>query len=75
MRNILHYLSTIHISRNVLNKIHNLQIRLEQFTDLTKKATKYQLVGIALSTNDNTKSPQTEILLQFRHMSQTGCAI
>ena len=75
MRNILHYLSTIHISRNVLNKIHNLQIRLEQFTDLTKKVTKYQLVGIALSINGSTKSPQTEILPQFRHMSQTCCAI
>ena len=39
--------------------IHNLQFRLEQLTDQTKKAKKYQLVGIALSINDNAKSPQT----------------
>ena len=44
------------MSRNVQNKIHNLQIRLEQFTDQTK-AKKYQLVGIALSMNDNTQNP------------------
>ena len=41
------------------NKIHNLQIKIEQFTDQTKKAKKYQLVGISLSIHDNTKSPQT----------------
>ena len=57
VRNILHYLSTVHISRNVQNKIHNLQIRLKQFTDLTKDATKYQLLGISI--NDNNKSPRT----------------
>ena len=34
-----------------------------------KKAKKYQLVGIALSMHDNTKSPQTYIMSQFRHMS------
>ena len=37
--------------------IHNLQIRLEQLTE--KKDKNYQLVGIVLSINDNTKSPQT----------------
>ena len=52
-------LSTVHISQNDQNKIHNLQIRLEQSTDQTKKAKKYQLVGIALFIHDNTKSPQT----------------
>ena len=55
----MHYLSTVHISQDVQNKIHNLQIRLEQSTDQTKKAKKYQLVGIALFIHDNTKSPQT----------------
>ena len=30
-------ISTVHISENVQNKICNLQIRLEQFTDETKK--------------------------------------
>ena len=59
MRNIVYYLSTVHISQNVQNKIQNLQIRLEQFTDLTKKAKKYQVIGIGLSIHDNTKSPQT----------------
>ena len=59
MRNIVYYLSTVHISQNVQNKIQNLQIRLEQFTDLTKKAKKYQLIGIGLSIHYNTKSPQT----------------
>ena len=59
MRNIVYCLSTVHISQNVQNKIQNLQIRLEQFTDLTKKAKKYQLIGIGLSIHDNTKSPQT----------------
>ena len=43
--------------RNVRNKIHNLQIRLEQCTAKTKKAKISQLVGIALSINDNTKNP------------------
>ena len=33
-----------------------------------KKAKIYQLVGIALSINGHTKSPQTEILSQFRDM-------
>ena len=37
VRNIFCYLSTVHISQNVQNQIHNLQIRVEQFTDLTKK--------------------------------------
>ena len=60
MRNIIQYLSTVQISQNVRNKIYNLQIRLEQFTDLTKTAKKYQSVGIILFINDNTKrSPQT----------------
>ena len=36
-QNILQYLGTAQISRNVQNKIHNLQIRLDQFTDETKK--------------------------------------
>ena len=49
MRNILYYLSTACISQNVQNKIYNLQIRLEQFTDQTKKAKKFKLVGLALS--------------------------
>ena len=43
MRNILYYLSTIHISQNVQNKIHNLQFRLKKL-----KAT----------INGSTKSPQ-----------------
>ena len=38
--------------------IDNLQIRLEQLTE-NKNTKKYQLVGIALSIDDNTKSPQT----------------
>ena len=59
MPNIQYYLSTDHISQNIQNKIHNLQIRLEEFTEQTKKAKKYQLIGIALSINGNTKSPQT----------------
>ena len=33
----MHYLSTVHISQNVQNKIHNLRIRLEQSTYQTKK--------------------------------------
>ena len=33
----MQYLSTVHISRNVQNKIHTLQARLKYFTDLTKK--------------------------------------
>ena len=33
----MHYLSTVHISQDVQNKIHNLQLRLEQSTDQTKK--------------------------------------
>ena len=57
VRNILYYLSTDHIS--VRNKINNRQIRLGQFTDHTKNAKKYKLVGITLSINYNTKSPQT----------------
>ena len=72
VRNTLYYLSTVHISQN---KIHNLQIRLEQLTDQTKKLKKHQLAGIALSIHDNTKSSQTQILRHFRHMSQTCCAI
>ena len=56
MRNILQYLSNIRSSGNVRNKIYNLQIKLEKFTDQTKKAKKYQLVRIALSVNDNTKN-------------------
>ena len=56
--NIEYYLSTDHISQNIQNDIHNLQVRLEQFTDQTKKSKKYQLVGISLSINDNMKSPQ-----------------
>ena len=55
MRNVLQYLSTVQISRNVQNKIQDLQIRLEQFAHETKKSKNYQLVGIALSTDDNTK--------------------
>ena len=58
-RKIQYYLSTDHISQNVQNKIHNLQIRLEQFIDQTKKTKRYQLVGISVSINDDTKSPQT----------------
>ena len=58
-RKIQCYLSTDHISQNVQNKIHNLQIRLEQFIDQTKKTKRYQLVGISVSINDDTKSPQT----------------
>ena len=58
MRNILYYLSAVQISPDVQNKIHNLQFRLEQFTE-QKKAKKYQLVGIAHAINNNTKSPQT----------------
>ena len=59
MQNILEYLSTVQISRNVKNKIHNLQIRLEQFTEEIKRAKKYQPVEIALSMKGNTKSSQT----------------
>ena len=56
MRNILQYLSNIRNSGNVRNKIYNFQIKLEKFTDQTKKAEKYQLVRIALSINDNAKN-------------------
>ena len=59
MRHILLYLGTVRISRNVQNKIHNLQITLEQFTDETKKVTKYKSVEIAPSINNNPKNPQT----------------
>ena len=50
-------------------EIYNLQTRLGQFKN-RRKAKKYRLIGIALSINGHTKSPQTEILSQFRDMSQ-----
>ena len=59
VRNVLYYLSSVRISQNVQNKIQNLQIRFEKFTDQTERAQKYQFVGIEISINDNTKSPQT----------------
>ena len=59
MQNILQYLSTLYISQNVRKRMHNLRFRLEKVTDQTIKAKKYQLVGIPLSINDNTKSSQT----------------
>ena len=59
VQNVLYYLSSVRISQNVQNKIQNLQIRCEKFTDQTERAQKYQFVGIEISINDNTKSPQT----------------
>ena len=44
---------------HIQSKIHDLQTRLEQFTNQTRKAKKHQLVVIALPLNDNTKCPQT----------------
>ena len=42
-----------YIFENVQDKIYNLKIRLEQFTDQTKKAKKYWLIGIELSYMTN----------------------
>ena len=44
-----------YIFENVQDKIYNFKIRLEQFTDKTKKAKKYWLIGTELSyiTNAN----------------------
>ena len=58
------------MSQNLQNKIHNLQIRVEQFNDQTEKGKKYQSFGISLSINGHTKSAQTQILPQFRHLPQ-----
>ena len=55
------------MSPDVQNKIHNLQFRLEQFTE-QKKAKKYQLVGIAHAINNNTKSPVKFLYLEITFM-------
>ena len=47
-----------YIFENVQDKIYNFKIRLEQFTDQTKKAKKYWLIGIELSYMTNGKSSQ-----------------
>lgn len=52
-------ISTFHIYENVQNKICNLQIRNEQFTDQRERAKKHSLIGTELSINDNTRSPKT----------------
>ena len=62
------------MSEHVQSKLYNLHIKLEQFSEKTKKFKKLHLVGIELSINDNTKSPQKWILPQFLNMSKT-CAI
>ena len=59
--------SIVYISENIQNKIYNLQIRLEQFTDL-KKCCKWTFIS------DNTKSPQALVWPQFLHMSEICCA-
>ena len=58
-QNILQYLGTVQISRNVQNKIHNLQIRLDQFTDETKK--------LKNTNQSELHSPQMKILKALKH--------
>ena len=56
MRDICN-ISTDHMSENVQNKICNFEIRLEQFTNQTKKAKKYCFAGIQLSYMTMLKDP------------------
>ena len=49
---------------------------LEQFTDRMQKSWKmYWKVGIELSINDNTKSPQIYTLPQFLSMPEKNCGV
>ena len=46
--NIFYNVNTLHISEHLQNKILNLPIRLEQFTDNKKPAKKELVIGIEL---------------------------
>ena len=58
-------ISTDHISENGQNKIYNFEIRHEKFTDQTKKAKKYWLVGIELSYMTMLKASKHRYCLSF----------
>ena len=53
------------MSEHVQSKLYNLHIKLEQFSEKTKKFKKLHLVGIELSINDNTKALKNEYCRNF----------